>query len=83
MHRSGEDEVLQVKMDGRWKAAYAGQASVEVPEDLADALIANPPAQAMFQTLTRANRYSILYRIGSADHAHVNPPDLLIEIHHL
>jgi uncharacterized protein YdeI (YjbR/CyaY-like superfamily) len=66
MHRSGEDEVLQAKMDGRWKAAYAGQASVEVPEDLADALIANPPAQAMFQTLTRANRYSILYRIGSA-----------------
>ena len=66
MHRSGEDEVRQAKADGRWKAAYAGQASVEVPEDLTDALIANPPAQAMFQTLTTANRYSILYRIGNA-----------------
>ena len=66
MHRSGEAEVRQAKADGRWNTAYAGQASVEVPEDLADALIANPRAQAMFQTLTSANRYSILYRIGSA-----------------
>jgi uncharacterized protein YdeI (YjbR/CyaY-like superfamily) len=66
MHRSGEDEVRQAKADGRWNTAYAGQASVEVPEDLADALIANPRAQARFQTLTSANRYSILYRIGSA-----------------
>jgi uncharacterized protein YdeI (YjbR/CyaY-like superfamily) len=66
MHRSGEDQVRQAKADGRWSAAYAGQASMEVPEDLADALIANPRAQATFQTLTSANRYSILYRIGSA-----------------
>ena len=66
MHRSGEDQVRQAKADGRWSAAYAGQASMEVPKDLADALIANPRAQAMFQTLTSANRYSILYRIGSA-----------------
>jgi uncharacterized protein YdeI (YjbR/CyaY-like superfamily) len=69
MHRSGEDEVRQGKADGRWGAAYAGQASEEVPEDLADALNANPRAQAMFQTLTSANRYSILYRIGSAKKA--------------
>jgi uncharacterized protein YdeI (YjbR/CyaY-like superfamily) len=66
MHRSGEDEVQQAKADGRWKAAYPGQASVEVPEDLANALRANARAQAMFQNLTSANRYSILYRIGSA-----------------
>jgi uncharacterized protein YdeI (YjbR/CyaY-like superfamily) len=66
LHRSGEDEVQQAKADGRWRAAYAGQASVEVPEDLAHALMANPRAKAMFQKLTSANRYSILYRIGSA-----------------
>ena len=66
MQRSGEDEVRRAKADGRWTAAYAGQASVDVPKDLADALNANPRAQAMFQTLTSANRYSILYRIGSA-----------------
>jgi uncharacterized protein YdeI (YjbR/CyaY-like superfamily) len=69
MHRSGEDEVRQAKADGRWSAAYAGQAGADVPEDLADALKANPRAQATFQTLTSANRYSILYRIGSAKKA--------------
>ncbi len=44
MHRSGEDEVRQAKEDGRWEAAYAGQASIEVPEDLLAALSANPRA---------------------------------------
>ena len=66
MRQSGEYEIQQAKADGRWKAAYAGQARMEVPEDLANALIASPRAQAMFQNLTSANRYSILYRIGTA-----------------
>ncbi len=66
MHRFGEDEVRQAKEDGRWEAAYAGQASIEMPEDLATALSTNPSAKAMFETLTSANRYAILYRIGNA-----------------
>ena len=66
IHRSGEAEIRRAKADGRWDAAYAGQAKSEVPEDLADALNANPRAQAMFQTLTSANRYSILYRVENA-----------------
>jgi uncharacterized protein YdeI (YjbR/CyaY-like superfamily) len=66
MHRSGEAEVKKAKEDGRWSTAYAGQAKVEVPDDLASALKANPRARAMFETLTSANRYAILYRIGNA-----------------
>jgi uncharacterized protein YdeI (YjbR/CyaY-like superfamily) len=66
MDRSGEVEVRQAKADGRWAAAYAGPANMEVPDDLAAALSADPRAMAMFETLTSANRYSILYRIGSA-----------------
>jgi len=66
MHRSGDDEVRRAQADGRWEAAYAGQRDAVVPEDLAKALAANPRAQAMFQTLTGANRYSIVYRIDSA-----------------
>jgi len=58
--------VRQAKEDGRWEAAYAGQASIDVPEDLLAALQDNPGAKAMFETLTRANRYAILYRIGNA-----------------
>jgi len=66
MHRSGEDEVRQAKADGRWDAAYAGQAASEVPDDLAAALRADPDARAMFEVLNGANRYAILYRIGNA-----------------
>ena len=66
MHRSGEDEVRRAKADGRWDAAYAGQAASEVPDDLAAALRADPDARAMFEVLNGANRYAILYRIGNA-----------------
>jgi uncharacterized protein YdeI (YjbR/CyaY-like superfamily) len=66
MHRSGEAEVERAMADGRWEAAYAGQNRAAVPEDLAKALSKNPRARAMFQSLTAANRYSIVYRIGSA-----------------
>ena len=44
MHRSGKDEVAQAQADGRWQAAYAGQASAEVPEDLANAVTLNSVA---------------------------------------
>ena len=66
MHRSGDEEVRQAKMDGRWEAAYAGQATMELPEDLATALRADPRALAMFEKLTRANRYAILFRLANA-----------------
>ena len=66
MHRSGDDEVRRAKEDGRWEAAYAGQSGAAVPDDLARALAANPRAKAMFQKLTAANRYSIVYRVTSA-----------------
>jgi uncharacterized protein YdeI (YjbR/CyaY-like superfamily) len=66
MHYSGEDEVRRAKEDGRWEAAYAGQASIEVPHDLVAALNVNLRAKAMFEMLTSANRYAILYRIERA-----------------
>ena len=53
------------KADGRWEAAYAGQASAEVPDDFATALAANPGARAMFNVLTATNRYAFLYRLGT------------------
>jgi uncharacterized protein YdeI (YjbR/CyaY-like superfamily) len=66
MQRSGDEEVRRAKADGRWEAAYAGQKGAVVPDDLAKALAADPRAQAMFETLTSANRYSIIYRIETA-----------------
>jgi uncharacterized protein YdeI (YjbR/CyaY-like superfamily) len=69
MHAAGVAQVERAKADGRWEAAYAGQASIEVPEDLASALAAEPRAQAMFEILTSQNRYAVLYRIDAAKRA--------------
>jgi uncharacterized protein YdeI (YjbR/CyaY-like superfamily) len=66
MHPAGQAEVERAKADGRWNAAYAGQASIEVPPDLAEALAAEPKAQAMFEALNSQNRYAVLYRITTA-----------------
>ena len=66
MHPAGIEEVERAKADGRWEAAYAGSASIEVPPDLRKALAAEPKAEAMFERLNRQNRYAILYRITTA-----------------
>ncbi|WP_269938532.1 YdeI/OmpD-associated family protein [Arthrobacter sp. HY1533] len=50
------------KADGRWEAAYAGQASAVVPDDLAGAIAANPQAQAMFEVLTATNKFALINR---------------------
>jgi uncharacterized protein YdeI (YjbR/CyaY-like superfamily) len=55
--------------DGRLDDAYPGQASIEVPADLAAALDAEPDALAMFKVLTSQNRYAVLLRISQAKRA--------------
>jgi len=69
MHPAGLAEIERAKADGRWEAAYAGPASIEVPPDLAAALAADPDAHAMFDVLTKQNRYAILYRLTTAKRA--------------
>lgn len=66
MRQAGVAAVEAAKADGRWQVAYAGPATSTVPPDLAKALDADPAAQAMFNRLTSANRYAILYRLGTA-----------------
>lgn len=66
MHPAGLAAVQSAKADGRWSDAYAGPASIEVPDDLVAALAAEPRAQAMFEILSSQNRYSILYRVTKA-----------------
>ena len=51
-------------------AVHSAPASTaKVPEDLAEALAQNPKAEAFFATLTGANRYAVLYRIGAVKRA--------------
>ncbi|MBT2595238.1 YdeI family protein [Arthrobacter sp. ISL-72] len=69
MTAAGRAAVDAAKADGRWEAAYAGQASAEVPADLAAAIAAEPQAQAMFEVLTSVNRYALIYRTNSVKQA--------------
>ena len=66
MRLAGLRQVEAAKADGRWDAAYAPPSRAEVPEDLQQALDANPAAKAFFATLSGSNRYAVLYRIGDA-----------------
>jgi uncharacterized protein YdeI (YjbR/CyaY-like superfamily) len=69
MRPAGMREVELAREDGRWDAAYAGQRSIAVPEDLERELAGNEAARAFFATLSGANRYAILYRIADAKRA--------------
>ncbi|MEP7192523.1 MAG: YdeI/OmpD-associated family protein [Actinomycetota bacterium] len=63
---AGLRQVEQAKADGRWEAAYSGQASQATPADLDAALSAEPRARAMFEILTSQNRFAVIYRLESA-----------------
>jgi uncharacterized protein YdeI (YjbR/CyaY-like superfamily) len=63
---AGMKEIERAQKDGRWGAAYAPQSTAEIPEDLRAALAKNKKAGKFFETLNRANRYAILYRVHNA-----------------
>jgi len=66
MRPTGHAEVEAAKADGRWEAAYAGQRTAEVPDDLQRELDANPAAAEFFADLDSANRYAVIYRLNDA-----------------
>lgn len=63
---AGMAEVEAAKADGRWEAAYAGQRTAKIPEDLQHELDASPAAAQFFAGLDSANRYAIVYRLNDA-----------------
>jgi uncharacterized protein YdeI (YjbR/CyaY-like superfamily) len=69
MRDRGQAEIDRAKADGRWDRAYAGAASITVPEDLRAALDAAPAAAALFAELDATNRYAVLHRITTAPSA--------------
>jgi uncharacterized protein YdeI (YjbR/CyaY-like superfamily) len=66
LRANGVEQIERAKTDGRWEAAYPSQGKAEVPSDLLAALAGNAKAMRFFETLDRANRYSIIYRVGDA-----------------
>jgi uncharacterized protein YdeI (YjbR/CyaY-like superfamily) len=66
MRPAGLAQVELAKQDGRWEAAYSSPANVTVPDDLQQALDANPKAAEFFATLNKSNRYAIVYQLEDA-----------------
>mmetsp|Transcript_35398 Transcript_35398/g.53223 ORF Transcript_35398/g.53223 Transcript_35398/m.53223 type:complete len:239 (-) Transcript_35398:182-898(-) len=59
----GLQAVEAAKADGRWHAAYAGQATAELPPDFLAAVAAVPEAQAKWDRLEKQHRYAVYLRL--------------------
>jgi uncharacterized protein YdeI (YjbR/CyaY-like superfamily) len=66
LRERGRAEVALAQGDGRWDRAYAGQATAEVPPELAEALARVPAAQAAFEALKGSERFSALHPVLTA-----------------
>ena len=64
----GQRQIDAAKADGRWDAAYAPMRSIDasaIPDDLRDAIRANPRAQKTFETLNKQNLFSLVFRTNA------------------
>jgi uncharacterized protein YdeI (YjbR/CyaY-like superfamily) len=66
MKGAGQSQIDAAKKDGRWTAAYDSPSRATLPEDFLVALRQNKKAQAFFESLNKANRYAIAYRLQTA-----------------
>lgn len=66
MRPAGQRAIDAAKADGRWDAAYAGQADFEMPDDFMKKLSKYPEGQAFYETLSRTNKFALYYRLQSA-----------------
>jgi uncharacterized protein YdeI (YjbR/CyaY-like superfamily) len=66
MRPAGLAEVERARGDGRWDAAYEGQRTARVPEELQRELDRDPRAREAFDGLDARNRYAIIWRINDA-----------------
>ncbi len=66
MRPRGEAEVARAQADGRWDRAYAGPATMAVPDDLRAALDAEPALADAFAALGGQDRYAACHRVVTA-----------------
>lgn len=79
MRPAGMEQMEAAKADGRWQAAYAGAATMEVPAELAAALAKNSKARAFFESLNKTNYYAVCWRVQTAK----KPETRAIRVHKL
>jgi hypothetical protein len=63
MRPAGVAAAEVAKADGRWERAYAGPATITVPDDLATALATEPAAASFFEGMNKTDRYAVLWRV--------------------
>lgn len=66
MQAPGLAQVEAARSDGRWATAYAGSATMVIPEDFLAALQQDPAAHAFYATLERQQLFTIYHRLHSA-----------------
>jgi uncharacterized protein YdeI (YjbR/CyaY-like superfamily) len=66
MQAAGLAHVEAARSDGRWATAYAGSATMVMPEDFLAAVQQDPAANAFYATLKRQGQFAIYYRLHSA-----------------
>lgn len=66
MTAAGLKEVEAAKADGRWAAAYDSAANATLPPEFVKELARNAKAKRFYATLSKANLYSIAYRLQTA-----------------
>ena len=65
MTAHGLRHVEAAKADGRWDRAYSGSRDTKIPEDLQQAIDADPAARATLATLTAQNRFALAFRLNN------------------
>jgi uncharacterized protein YdeI (YjbR/CyaY-like superfamily) len=66
MQPSGLKEVDAAKADGRWDKAYDSPSAMTMPYDFLQELSKNKQANAFFESLNKANKYAIAWRLHTA-----------------
>jgi uncharacterized protein YdeI (YjbR/CyaY-like superfamily) len=66
MKPAGLAEIERAKRNGCWDSAYASPSSATMTPELEAALEKSPRAKASFETLSKSNRYAILWRVQTA-----------------
>lgn len=69
MKPAGHAAIERAKEKGQWESAYDSHRTSSVPEDFEAALAKSAKATKFFSTLSKTNRYAILWRIQTAKKA--------------
>ncbi|HSE41172.1 MAG TPA: YdeI/OmpD-associated family protein [Acidobacteriota bacterium] len=66
MTQSGLKEIELAKADGRWDRGYDSPSNMKIPDDFLKEVSKNKKSKEFFDTLNRANKYSIAWRLQTA-----------------